>query len=151
MSYKSLQRRKKETTVNSRGRYDRRGRFGKSLENGAPAMLLSIIERKLRYEGKALHKVNTRTFRASQYNHVTDEYVKKRLSRRHNTINGRWVQRDLYSAFLLMNSDAFLEHADRDACIRTYDKFLEDHDRCINEVISSGAQILSSFGISRAA
>ena len=61
------------------------------------------------------------------------------------------MQRDLYSAFLLMNSDAFLEHADRDACIRTYDKFLEDHDRCINEVISSGAQILSSFGISRAA
>lgn len=151
MSYKSLQRRKKETTINSHGRYDRKRRFGRSLENGAPAMLLSIIERKLRYEGKELHKVNTRTFRASQYNHVTDEYVKKRLSRRYNTINGRWVQRDLYSAFLLMNSDAFLEHADREACVRTYDRFLEVHDRCINDILTSDVHILSSFGISRAA
>jgi hypothetical protein len=112
-------------------------------------MLLSIIDRKLKYEGRELHKVNTKTFRASQYNHVTDEYVKKKLSRRYNTIDGRWVQRDLYSAFLLMNSDEGLEHTDRGLCIDTYDDFLIQHDRCIDELKTGSHELLSSFGISR--
>lgn len=151
MSYTSLQRRKKETTVNGRGRYDRKGRFGKSLGNGAPALLLSILDRKLGYEGRSLRRVNTRTFRASQYNHVTDEYVKKRLSKRYNTIDGRWVQRDLYSAFLLMNSCASLENANRALCIETYETFLANHDRCIDGLMGSGRKLLSSFGIGRTA
>ena len=150
MSYTSLQHRKKETTVNSKDRFDRKKRFGKSLQYGAPAMLLSVIDRKLRYQGKELRKVKTRTFRASQYNHVTDEYVKKKLSRRHNTINGRWVQRDLYSAFLLMNSDGELEHTDRGLCMETYDNFLTLHDECIEELKTGSHELLSSFGISRA-
>ena len=151
MNYKGLQRRAKETTKNSKGRFNRKGRFGRSLKNGAPAMLLSIIDQKLRYEGKELHRVNTRTFRASQYNHVTDEYVKKRVSRRHNTINGRWVQRDLYSAFLLMNSSDGLSHTDRALCIRGYDTFLVNHDRCISDLLNSNHKLLSSFGIRRPA
>ena len=151
MNYKGLQRRAKETTINSRGKFSRKARFGRSLKNGAPAMLLSMIDRKLRYEGKALHKVNTRAFRASQYNHVTDDYVKKRLSKRYNTINGRWVQRDLYSAFLLMNSADDLESTDRSLCIKTYGTFLENHDRCISDLQNSNCKLLSSFGISRAA
>ena len=151
MNYRGLQRRAKETTINSRGKFSRKARFGRSLKNGAPAMLLSMIDRKLRYEGKALHKVNTRAFRASQYNHVTDDYVKKRLSKRYNTINGRWVQRDLYSAFLLMNSADDLESTDRSLCIKTYGTFLENHDRCISDLQNSNCKLLSSFGISRAA
>ena len=151
MNYRGLQRRAKETTINRRGKFNRKSRFGKSLKNGAPAKLLSMVDRKLRYEGKELHKVNTRTFRASQYNHVTDEYVKKRLSKRHNAINGRWVQRDLYSAFLLMNSADDLESTDRSLCIKTYGTFLENHDRCISDLQNSNCKLLSSFGISRAA
>lgn len=151
MNYKGLQRRSKETTRNSRGRFNRKKRFGKSLKSGAPAMLLSMIERKLRYEGKELHKVNTRTFRASQYNHVTDEYVKKRLSKRYNTIDGRWIQRDLYSAFLLMNSADDLQSTDRSLCIKTYGTFLDNHDRCIADLINSNCKLLGSFGIRRAA
>ena len=151
MSYKGLQRRAKETSRNSRGRFRRKGRFGKSLKNGAPSKLLLIVDRKLGYAGRMLHKVNTCKFRASQYNHITDEYVKKRLSRRYNTIEGRWVQRDLYSAFLLMNSTSDLQSADRVLCIQTYDAFLINHDRCIADLINSSHKLLSSFGISRAA
>ena len=147
MNYKGLQRRAKETTVSSKGRYNRKSRFGKSLKNGAPAMLLSIIDRKLKYQNRVLQKVNTRTFRASQYNHVTDEYVKKRLSKRHNIINDRWVQRDLYSAFLLMNSSADLQCADRLLCSQSYDTFLVNHDRCIDDLRNRNHKILSSFGI----
>ena len=151
MSYSGLQRRAGKTTINSKGRMNRKSRFGKSLKNGAPAMFLSIIDRKLHYEGRELHKVNTRTFRASQYNHVTDEYVKKRLSKRHNVIDGRWIQRDLYSAFLLMNSADDLLSTDRPLCIKTYGTFLKNHDRCIAELINGSHKLLSSFGIQKAA
>lgn len=151
MSYSGLQRRTKETTRNKNGRFNRKSRFGKSLKSGAPAMFLSILDRKLRYEGREPHKVATRSFRASQYNHVTDGYVKKRLSRRYNILDGRWVQRDLYSAFLLMNSADDLQSADRARCIRSYEVFLNNHDRCIADLINSSHKLLGSFGISRAA
>ena len=151
MNYRGLQRRAKETTRNRRGKYNRKSRFGKSLRSCAPAMLLSMIDRKLRYEGKELHKVNTRAFRASQYNHVTDEYIKKRLSKRYNTIDGRWVQRDLYSAFLLMNSADDLQSTDRSLCFKTYGTFLGNHDRCITGLKEGNCRLLSSFGISGAA
>ena len=151
MCYRGLQRRAKETTKNSRGRFNRKSRFGKSLKNGAPAMFLSILNRKLNYEGRELHKVNTRSFRASQYSHVTNEYVKKRLSRRHNVIAGRWVQRDLYSAFLLMNSADDLQASDRARCIQSYNNFLINHDACVTGIVNGNDKLLSSFGISRTA
>jgi len=113
-------------------------------------MLLQIVDRKLGYHGLVLKKVNTRTFRASQYNHITDEYVRKRLSRRHNVLNGRWVQRDLYSAFLLMNSKGDLQSADRSLCLQGYESFLINHDRCISDLLNSNHKILSSFGLSKA-
>ena len=58
----------------------------------------------IKYFGKKLNQVNTQTFKASQYNHFTDEYIKKELSNRWNNFDGIKVQRDLYSAFLLKNS-----------------------------------------------
>jgi phosphoribosylformylglycinamidine (FGAM) synthase PurS component len=44
MNYKGLQQRAKETTINEKtGRINKKKRFGKSLANKAPAMLLEII------------------------------------------------------------------------------------------------------------
>lgn len=56
--------------------------FGKSIGNRAPAMLLTILDRKLHYYGKELIKMNTWKAKASQYNHYTGEYKKKSLSKR---------------------------------------------------------------------
>ena len=42
-------------------------------------MLISIIDRKLKYNNNEIHKVDTKAFKASQYNHITDTYNKKRL------------------------------------------------------------------------
>ena len=148
MTYRGLQRLAKKTIVNSRSRFNRRFLFWKPLKNGAPALFLSILDRKLHYKSKELHKVNTGSFRARKYNHLTDQYVKKRLSRRYNTINGKWVQRDLYSAFLLMNSSDDMRAADRDRCIRNYENFLQNHDRCVAGIIQSNHKLLSLFGIS---
>ena len=129
MNFSALQKRKKETTKSKNGKYHRKCRFGRSLRSHAPAMLISIVDRKLSYQGFELHKVNTRTFRASQYNHVTDEYVKKKLGNRSVQIGSHKIQRDLYSAFLLMNSSCDMTGADRMSCIKTFDHFIDYHDR----------------------
>lgn len=78
MRFNALQKRSKETTINKNtGRFNKKKRFGKSLNNKAPGMLLTIINRKLKYQNLSLNKVNTITFKASQYNHIEDKYIKK--------------------------------------------------------------------------
>lgn len=81
MSFKGLSKRAKKTERNEKGRFKRKKRFGKSISVRAPAQLLSIIKRKLEYIDGSYNEVNTKTFKASQYNHVTDTYRKKKLSR----------------------------------------------------------------------
>lgn len=147
MSFKGLQKRTKETTINSKGRYNRKSRFGKSIKNHAPARFLTVLDRKLGYLDKSLVLVNTKAFRASQYNHVTDDYVKKKLSQRSQHINDLWIQRDLYSAFLLMNTASDLFHADRDKCLATFDRFVTNHDKCIDELKTCNQKLPVSFGI----
>ena len=151
MNFKGLQKRSKKTEKNKKGKYKRKKRFGKSIGTRAPSQFLTILKRKLGYTGGTYHEVNTRTFKASQYDHTSDTYRKKKLSRRHNTINGEWIQRDLYSAFLLMNSDDTLEHTDRNKCLQNYPQFKNMHNQCITEILRFGKHIPSSFGLKRAA
>ena len=140
MSFKGLQKRKKKTEKKKNGRFKSKKRFGKS-----------IVKRKLDQTGGKYHEVNTRKFKASQYDHVTDTYTKKKLTKRHHWADRDWVQRDLYSAFLLMNSDQSLEHADRDLCLLHYPSFKKLHDQCIEEIIASDKHIPASFGFRRPA
>jgi hypothetical protein len=59
MSYKGLQKRAKKTTVNEKtGRINRKKRYGKSLLNKAPSTLLTILDHKLKHDGKQLKKLN---------------------------------------------------------------------------------------------
>ena len=151
MNFKGLQKRSKKTEKNEKGKIKQKKRFGKSIRNRAPAQFLSILKRKLEYTGGIYYEVNTRTFKASQYDHISDTYRKKKLSKRHNIINGEWIQRDLYSAFLLMNSDDTLEHTDRNKCLKNYPHFKAMHNECIARVMQSEEHIPSSFGFKRAA
>lgn len=150
MNFKTLQKRKAETTKSKNGRFHKKSRFGGSLKLHAPAMLLSIINRKLSYQGYKLHKVSTKTFRASQYNHVTDAYVKKKLHTRSDEIGGHRIQRDLYSAFLLMNSKPDLSGTDRNRCFETFNDFIRNHDRCMDTLVKqyrNGQHFPSCMGI----
>lgn len=148
MNNEGLKRRKKKPEKSEKtGKFKRSKRFGKSYQTHAASQLINIIDRKLNYYGKELHRVNTKTFRASQYNHLTDDYVKKRLSKRYLYVNGEWIQRDLYSAFLLMNSKPNLESTDRSKCILTYDNFKNKHDKLIKEYLASDKKYPSSFGL----
>ncbi|MEQ6390964.1 transposase, partial [Bacillaceae bacterium S4-13-58] len=74
MRFQSLQKRSKKTTRNQKnGKFNRKKRFGKSIANRAPAMFLSILDRKLGYQGLFLKKIDTYAIKASQFNHLTGE------------------------------------------------------------------------------
>ncbi|NLJ14905.1 MAG: transposase, partial [Ignavibacteria bacterium] len=148
MNYKGLQARARETTVNEKtGRYNKKKRFGKSLANKAPSMFLTILDNKLKWHGEQLLKVDTWKVKASQYNHIDDEYVKKELSERWNYFNNYKIQRDLYSAFLIMNVKGNLKEIDRDLCFKTFDNFKILHDKEIERIKNSNDKLISSMGI----
>ena len=56
------------------------------------------------------------------------------------------MQRDLYSAFLLMNSKEDLLTTDRDKCLKTFNTFLILHNKLISEIKQSGITRPSCFG-----
>lgn len=148
MSFKGLQKRSNKTEKNKKGRFKKKKRFGRTLSNRAPSMLLSCLERKLKYNGLKLNKVNTTKVRASQYNHFDDTYTKKSLSKRWNDFGGILIQRDLYSSFLLMNMvhDKDLDKIDRDLCFKTFDVFFKLHDELISK-LRKEPHTLKSMGI----
>ncbi len=149
MPFNGLQKRAKKTTKNSKtGKFNKKKRFGKSLANKAPAMLIEIVNRKLKYDGLEILKINTQKVKASQYNHFTGECSKKELKDRWN--EDIIIQRDCYSAFLVMNVKDNLEEIDRELCFKNYDNFKILHDIEIDrlkEFKSNGNKLISSMGI----
>lgn len=148
MNYKGLQKRSKKTTINEKtGKFNKKKRFGKSLANKAPSMFLTILDNKLKWNESQLYKIDTTNVKASQYNHTTDKYMKKELSERWNCIDDCKIQRDLYSAFLIMNVKSNLSEVDRDLCFKTFDRFKTQHDKEIERIKLSTSKVISSMGI----
>jgi hypothetical protein len=148
MAYKGLQRRAKETKTDENGRYLKKKRFGKSLANKAPSMFLTILDNKLKCHGKQLLKVDIAQFRASQFDHTNGTYRKKLLSERFAELsNGDRIQRDMYSAFLLMNSNDDLTGPDPERCAATYERFKELHEKETVRIRNKQGRRIASFGI----
>ena len=108
-------------------------------------MLLTIIDRKLNYFGEKLIKINTLEAKASQFNHFDGTYTKKPLSQRWNYFNGIKVQRDMYSAFLIMNINNDLKSFDIDKCNKRFENFYRLHNLEIDRL--TGKKNLSSIAI----
>ena len=153
MNWQGLAKRAQKTEISEKtGRYKKKKRFGRSVGNKAPAMLIELLKQKLTSRGyeNGLAKVPT-SLRASQYNHVTDEYVKKELSERWNVMpDGRKIQRDIYSAFLLQHLSGDGTDFDRKALEKDYEKFVLLHDAEI-ERIRKTPKTIASMGIVRRA
>ena len=145
MNFAGLQRRVKKTEKNDKGKFKRKKRFGKSLANKAPSMLLTIINRKLGYYGEQLIKIDTSEAKASQFNHFDGTYTKKSLSQRWNNFDGVKIQRDLYSAFLIMNIADDLKSFDIDKCNDRFENFYRLHNLEVERLI--GKKNLSSISI----
>ena len=108
-------------------------------------MLLTIIDRKLKYFGEELIEINTYEAKASQFNHFDKTYTKKSLSQRWNNFNGIKVQRDLYSAFLIMNISDDLKNFDIDKCNERFENFYRLHNLEVDRL--TGKKNLSSIAI----
>ena len=145
MNFSGLQKRIKNTEKNDKGKFKRKKRFGKSLANKAPSMLLTIIDRKLGYYGEKLVEINTFEAKASQFNHFDGTYSKKTLSQRWNDFNGIKIQRDLYSAFLIMNISDNLKNFDIDKCNERFENFYRLHNLEVDRL--TGKKNLCSIAI----
>ena len=145
MNFAELQKKETKTEKNDSGKFKRKKRFGKSIANRSPAMLMTIINRKLSYYGLELIEINTFKAKASQFNHMTGEYHKKSLSQRWNDLSGVKIQRDLYSSFLIMNISDDLESFDIEKCNDRFDNFKKLHDIEIQRL--SNVVTLSSMGM----
>lgn len=145
MNFQGLAKRSTKTEKNEKGRFKRKKRFGKSIANRAPAMLLSMIDRKLSYYGKHLIKIDTWDAKASQFNHFDGTYNKKKLSQRWNDFNGIRVQRDLYSAFLIMNVASDLKSFDINKCNERFENFYRLHNLEVERL--TGQRNLRSIAI----
>ena len=160
MHFQALQKRAKETkrqekktevkqkdgTVKVIQKYKRKKRFGRSINRRAPARFLLELKRKAEAVGGVYAEVDTKEFKASQYNHVTDAYEKIPLSQREKEIGKRKVQRDLYSAFLIRNADLDFKHPDREKCEYEFEYFAKMQDQLILKMKESGLSMRQCFG-----
>ena len=122
-------------------------RFGKSLNDRAPAKFLEILKRKAQLYGGDVININIREFKASQYDHTADTYEKKKLSDRiYPLSDGTMVQRDLYSAFLMKNTDDTLNKPDREKCIYGFEKFVTMQDELITRMKENNITMKQCFG-----
>ena len=78
---------------------------------------------------------------------MKENCVRKKLSCRGSFVGSRYVQRDLYSAFLLKNSNDTGTAADRQKCIDTFPMFLITHNACMDALLAENKKYPSSFGL----
>ena len=144
--FEDIEVKQKDGTVKVIQKYKRKKRFGRSINRRAPARFLLELERKVEAVGGVYAEVDTKEFKASQYNHVTDTYEKIPLSQREKEIGNRKVQRDLYSAFLIRNADLDFKHPDREKCEYEFEHFADMQDQLILKMKESGLSMRQCFG-----
>lgn len=114
-------------------------RYGGSIGKKSPALFINILKKAVEEVGGSYILADTWSTRASQYNHQTNEYVKKDRSTRWNDnlyYMGEEVkiQRDLYSAFLLSNLDVKTKVISQRMCEIGFDDFVILHNYCLEHL-----------------
>lgn len=146
MSFAGLQKRAKETKVNEKtNKIQSKKRFGATIGHRAPATLISLIEQKCKSQGKTFIKADTKSVKASQFDHLTEEYTKHSLSTRVKFVGDDKVQRDLYSAFLLAHVEDDKKTVNVNACKSNFNTFLENQKQTMKELSTT----LGSTGAKR--
>ena len=138
--------RKKDGTETTVFKFKRKKRFGHSLNNRAPAMFLTILNRKAAMLDIPVEEIVTSSYKASQYDHVAGQCTKVPLPQKEKTIGGKLVQRDIYSAFLIQNPEPDRKHPDRRKCSERFPDFLKIQERILNTLKSSGQSMPQCFG-----
>lgn len=139
-----LARKAKETTTDKKGRANRKKRFGKSVQNRCPGYFQKQVGQKFTSTGGAYIEV-PKDYRASQYDHTVDDYIKKQLSDRMYALSdGTIVQRDWYSSYLLYCFDFKTQHINKTNCKRNFETMHKKEEAMIQTIIASGKKVLNS-------
>ena len=139
-----LMKRAKKATVNSKGKFNKKKRFGKSIKNRCPSGFQAAVEEKFKTTGGTYIEVPN-DYRASQYDHTADDYIKKKLSdRMYHLADGTLVQRDWYSSFLLYCYDYVTKNIDRDRCISEFEKCYSKEEALIKRIKINRIKVLNS-------
>lgn len=160
MNFKSLQKRAKETkrqetsteikqkdgSVKSINKYKRKKRFGKSLNDRAPGYLMATLQAKCIALGGTFQEIETKSFKASQYNHVSGKNEKIPLKQREKKIGKHIVQRDLYSAFLIRNASKNLKKPHRTNCKKHFKHFVDMQNNLIDNMKANNISMKQCFG-----
>ena len=139
-SVNSWKSRSKKTAVNkTNGKTMLKKRFGKSVNNNAPGTLKRKLSEKLSYFGKELIEINPFKTKASQFNHISQEFKKCSLEVRFKElIKGIVVQRDLYSAFLIKNVENLSEY-NMKKINQQFDEFYEKQMKEVERIKNEGS------------
>ena len=139
-----LMKRAKETTKDDKGKFHKKKRFGKSIKNRCPSGFQTAIEKKFKVTGGTYIEVPN-NYRASQYDHTADEYIKKKLSdRMYKLTDGTSVQRDWYSSFLLYCYDDATQNIDQDKCMKEFEKCYNKEKALIARIKAHKIKVLNS-------
>ena len=155
MTFKPLQKRSKKTERQEKAtviknkpvyKYKRKKRFGSSLGLHAPGKFISELKRKCELYHIDFKEVERNKYKASQFNHVNRKYEKTELRQRSKIINGVQVQRDLYSAYLIKNTNDSLESPNLRKCVSGFKKFVKIQNERIEYMKSAGISNRACFG-----
>ncbi|MCR4892778.1 MAG: hypothetical protein K5989_11435 [Lachnospiraceae bacterium] len=139
-----LMKRAKETTVNSKGKFNKKKRFGKSIKNRCPSGFQTTVEKKFKVTGGTYIEVPN-NYRASQYDHTADDYIKKKLSDRlYKLRDGTEVQRDWYSSFLLYCYDYKIQDIDKNKCSNEFERQYTKEKALITRIKANKIKVLNS-------
>lgn len=127
--YKKLQQRAEFSDGHEKtasGKNKSKKRFGKTISDKAPSMFVNILDNKLKQYGRpGVLKVDLKKNSTSEFVHTTGEYIEVKPYQKYIDVDGHRVSRDLYFAFLLMNSDGSFANIDLERCSKTFNRFLE--------------------------
>jgi hypothetical protein len=143
-SFSNLAKRATKTEISEKtGRFKRKKRFGKSIANCAPAMLITMLSTKLQSRGLSPVIKVPPDLNAGRFNHITQTYEPKALYRKRNIMLGdKTIRRNMYSAFLLQHvnlsfpPDSSLY--DIEALNRDYPLFCTQYDAALSRIRESG-------------
>ena len=139
-----LMKRAKETTKNDNGKFNKKKRFGKSIKNRCPSGFQTTVEKKFKVTGGTYIEVPN-NYRASQYDHTADDYIKKKLSdRMYKLRDGTEVQRDWYSSYLLYCYDYRTQNIDKEKCIAQFKAQYNKEKALIAWIKANKIRILNS-------
>lgn len=134
----------KDGSVKQVKKYKKKRRFGRSVQRRCPGYFQAQMERKFTSTGGSYHEV-PRDYRASQYDHTSGEYEKKSLSdRMYSLSDGTVVQRDIYSSFLMYNTDDTYTAIDRGKCIASFPEQYKMQQEVIEKIKKEKKNVLNS-------